>query len=352
MEKQGVDALLISQPENRFYLSGFTGSAGYLMLTTRETILAVDFRYVEQAKRESPGFNLFEIKGRMTEWMQQLLDEIEVQNIGFESDHITFYLYHELSNILSKVRPDIQLVPLNGVVDKLRAVKDETEIDLIQRAAMIADLAFDNVTAGLTPGITEKELAWRLEKTMRETGSQGMPFDVIVAAGTNSALPHAKPSDRVIKTGEPIVIDMGAVYGGYSSDLTRTICLGEPDATFQKIYGIVLRAQQKAIDGIVAGMDGFDADNIARNVIFQAGYNEKFGHSLGHGVGLLTHDPSPRLSPQASKEPLLNGMVFSIEPGIYLPEWGGVRIEDLVTLQNDKIKLLSRARKMNLDTVS
>ncbi len=180
---------------------------------------------------------------------------------------------------------------------------------------------------------------------MRENGSQSMPFEIIVGAGPNGALPHAQPSDHPISKGEPIVIDMGARFGGYGSDLTRTICLGKPDDTFKKIYGVVQKAQEAAITGIQTGMPAMQADSLARDIIKEAGYNDMFGHGLGHGVGLATHDPAPRLSP-LSNDVLADGMVFSIEPGIYLPEWGGVRIEDLTMLENGRVKLLSHAKKM------
>jgi Xaa-Pro aminopeptidase len=195
--------------------------------------------------------------------------------------------------------------------------------------------------------MTEKEIAWALEKHMRENSSGSVPFEIIVGAGPNGALPHAQPSDRPVAAHEPIVIDMGADFNGYSSDLTRTICISKPDAMFVKIYSIVQRAQQAAIDGIIAGISGIEADAFARNIIKDAGYGEMFGHGLGHGVGLATHDPAPRLS-YLSNDVIANGMVFSIEPGIYLPEWGGVRIEDLAMLENGKVKLLSHARKMTL----
>ncbi len=341
-----VDGMLISQSENRYYLSGCSGFDGYLLITAEETILATDFRFVEQVKRESPGFTLFEIKGRMATWFSDLVASLNIRSLGFESADITFSFHTELTGILKNTKPALALVPLTGVVEKLRAVKEPGEIAFIQKAAEISDKAIETVTANLKPGVTEMEVAWHLEKTMREMGSQSMPFEVIVGAGPNGALPHAKPSGYRIQTGEPIVIDLGARYQGYSSDLTRTVCIGQPDALFSKIYGIVLQAQQNAIQHTVAGMNGVEADLLARKIIIEAGYDNNFGHGLGHGVGLATHDPAPRLSPLAPNDPLVNGMVFSIEPGIYLPEWGGVRIEDLVTLENGKIKLLSHAKKM------
>ena len=191
--------------------------------------------------------------------------------------------------------------------------------------------------------MTEKELAWEIEKFLRENGSQTLPFDIIVASGPNSALPHAKPSQRQINSGEPVVIDMGARVEGYSSDLSRTICLGAPDDTFKRVYDTVLVAQLAAIAIIKEDMSGAEADSLARTIIEEAGYGEAFGHSLGHGVGLAEHE-QPRLG-QNSTELLTSGMVFSIEPGIYLPGWGGVRIEDLAVMEKGKIRLLSKARK-------
>ncbi|MDD5287558.1 MAG: Xaa-Pro peptidase family protein [Dehalococcoidales bacterium] len=344
LNKKAIDGILISQPENRFYLSGFDGSDGYLLITSKDSILATDFRYIEQVKRQSPDYTLFQIKGKLSEWLPSLMGGLQIYKLGFEST-TSFTQYTQFSEIIAGQKLRLELSPVENVVEGLRAIKEPEEIDCIRRAAEISDRAFEYVTARLKPGMTEKEVAWTLEKHMRENGSQSMPFEVIVGAGINGALPHAQPSDRPIAEGEPIVIDMGAKFGGYSSDLTRTICLGKPDATFIKIYGIVQRAQETAINGIQAGMPALKADSLSRDIIKEAGYNEMFGHGLGHGVGLSVHDPAPRLSPLSS-DVMANGMVFSIEPGIYLPEWGGVRIEDLAILENGRVKLLSKAKKM------
>lgn len=347
--KNEVDAIFISQPGNRYYLSGFDGSTGYLLITAKDAILATDFRYYEQVKQQAPLFTLFEVKGRTDEWFPRLLEGHNMHRMGFESPNVTFAFYKELTDIVNKKTLDLQLIPLENIVEKLRGVKEPEEIEYIQRAATLGDIAFDSVTTRLKPGITELQLAWELEKTMREAGSQSMPFGIIIASGPNAALPHHQPCDRPIGRGEPVVIDMGAKFNNYGSDLTRTICLGKPDDTFRKIYDIVLRAQEAAINGIQAGMNGIQADDLARSIINKAGYGDMFGHGLGHGVGLATHDPAPRLSPLASTEALTDGMIFSIEPGIYLPEWGGVRIEDLAMMENGKVKLLSHARKWHED---
>ena len=345
--KNKVDAILVSEPKNRFYLSGFNGSDGYLLIAAKEIIIATDFRYIEQVKRQSPDYTLFQIIGKMSDWFPKLISGLSIHRLGFESGFITFGQYSQISEIISNQKLTLELVPLENVVENLRAIKEPEEIANIRKAAEIGDRAFEYVTDRLKIGMTEKEIAWSLEKYMREAGSQSIPFEIIVGAGTNSALPHAQPYDRPITSQEPIVIDMGADFGGYSSDLTRTICLGKPDAAFVKIYGIVQKAQEAAINGIREGMSGIQADSFARDIIKEAGYNDMFGHGLGHGVGLATHDPAPRLS-YLSNDVMANGMVFSIEPGIYLPEWGGVRIEDLAMLENGRVKLLSQAKKMKV----
>jgi len=191
--------------------------------------------------------------------------------------------------------------------------------------------------------MSEKEVAWEIEKFLREKGSEPIPFDIIVASGSNSALPHAKPSPRTIHSGEPVVIDIGARCGGYCSDLSRTICLGTADDTFNKVYDTVVEAQLTAMAAIREGMSGGEIDNLARMVIKQAGYGEAFGHGLGHGIGLAPHE-LPRLGLN-SLDHLADGMVFTIEPGIYLVGWGGVRIEDIVVMEGGKIRVISKARK-------
>jgi Xaa-Pro aminopeptidase len=222
-------------------------------------------------------------------------------------------------------------------------VKDAGEIELIKQAVDITDRAFEYIDNSIKPGMTELEVAWELEKFQRENGSQSMPFEVIVASGPNSALPHAKPTEKEIISGESIVIDMGARVGHYCSDFTRTLCIGEPDDTYKKVYDTVLGAQLAAIALIKGGISGKEADGYARTVIEEAGYGDLFGHSLGHGTGLAAHE-NPRVGPN-SDDILSDGMVFSVEPGIYIPGWGGVRIEDLAVIENGAINILSKGRK-------
>ncbi|MBN1643332.1 MAG: aminopeptidase P family protein, partial [Dehalococcoidales bacterium] len=265
LKANNVDGILISQPENRFYLSGFNGSAGYLFITDGNPVIATDFRYIEQVKRQSPDYTLFRISGKISEWFPELVSSHDIRRLGFESGTVTFALYQQLSEIISTQETPIELIPLTGIVENLRAIKEPEEIALIQKAAEIGDRAFEYVTDRLKTGTTEKKIAWELEKYMKENGSQSLPFEVIVGAGPNGAMSHAQPSDRPITNNEPIVIDMGASFGGYNSDLTRTICLGKPDDTFRKIYGIVKKAQETAISGIRPDMSAVEADSLARN---------------------------------------------------------------------------------------
>ena len=279
----------------------------------------------------------------MGDWFPRLVAELDMKRLGFEAEHIAFAMHRQLSDILNKGKSQLKLIPVDGMVESLRAIKEPEEIELITKAAEITDAAIEYIQDKIHIGMTEREAAWEIEKFMREKGSETIPFDIIVASGVNSALPHAKPSARAIHSGEPVIIDIGARVGGYSSDLSRTICLGTPDDTFNKIYDTVLGAQLAAMAIIREGMTGGEADELARMVIEQAGYGEAFGHGLGHGVGLAPHEP-PRLGPNSS-ECLADSMVFTIEPGIYLVGWGGVRLEDLVVMEKGKVREISKAKK-------
>ena len=342
VEKE-LDGILVSQPENRYYLSGFDGSAGFLLITPKDTILATDFRYIEQAKRQAPDYEIFRTTGDIADWFPKLVAGLNLRRLGFEAGHITFTMYRRLTEALNKAQSQPGLVPTDGLVESLRAIKEPEEIELITQAIAITEEAFNYIQGEISIGMSEKEVAWEIEKFLREKGSQTIPFDIMVASGPNSALPHAKPSPRTIQSGEPVIIDIGARVGGYSSDLSRTICLGTPDNTFNKVYDTVLGAQLTAMAIIKEGMTGEEADSLSRVVIEQVGYGEAFGHGLGHGIGLAPHEP-PRLGPN-SPENLVDGMVFTIEPGIYLTGWGGVRIEDVVIMEGGKLRAITKAKK-------
>lgn len=343
LTEKGLDGIFISQPQNRYYLSGFNGSAGYLLITQKEAVLATDFRYIEQVKQQAPDYRLFQITGALGGWFPKLIDGLGLSKLGFEAADVTFNLYKAVSESIGKNQLALQLMPTDSLIEGIRAVKDAEEIELVTKAVKITDAAFEHIQAVIRPGVTELEVGWELEKFQRERGSQALPFDVIVASGPNAALPHHKPDTRQIKAGEPIVIDMGARVEGYCSDFTRTLCIGKPDGTFKKVYDTVLGAQLTAIALIKEGVSGAEADGYARAVITEGGYGELFGHSLGHGVGLAEHE-LPRLSPN-SADTLTSGMVFSIEPGIYVPGWGGVRIEDLAVIRDGKLEILSKGKK-------
>jgi Xaa-Pro aminopeptidase len=342
--EQEVDGLLVSQGRNRRYLSGFTGSAGYLLITPKERILATDFRYLEQAAIQAPDYRIFKLYGDVADWFPRLADGLGLKRLGFEAGDVSFSFYRKLTEALAKSGEAPRLVPLEGLVESLRMVKEPEEMALIERAVAISDAAFEHAMSLIRPGMTELALAWEIEKSMREQNSEPLPFAPIVTSADMAALPHARPLAREFRPGVPIVIDIGARVEGYGSDLTRTICLGKPDEQFARVYDTVLGAQLTAIALIKEGMTGEEADRLARTVIEEAGFGEAFGHSLGHGVGLAPHE-APRLGPR-STDKLENGMVFSVEPGIYLSGWGGVRIEDLAVMENGKLRVMSKARKV------
>ena len=338
-----LDAFLISQPENLRYLSGFTGSSGWLLISEKNTILATDFRYVEQAKVESPDCEIVQIKRELSDWLPGLVSDLRWHKLGFEANFISYNTYHKLSEAIKTRQVNLELVPTTGIVEQLRSIKEPEELGFITKAAALVDTAFEQAKAVIRPGITEKEAAWEIEKFLRQEGSEGIPFEIIVASGTNSALPHAQPTGKTIRSAEPVLIDMGARISGYCSDLSRTLLLGDTDKILWEIHDIVLKAQTTAIERVESGMAASEADRLARSIVEEAGYGDAFGHGLGHGVGLAVHE-LPTLGPNSS-DSLTDGMVFTIEPGIYLAGQGGVRIEDMVVLENGKARVLTKAKK-------
>ena len=262
MAAEKLAALWVSQPDNLYYLTGCDGLEGYLLVSAGEAIIATDFRYLEQATRQAPEFRLSHIKGKMADWLPALLAGLDLSNLGFEGNHLSFTAYQQMAQILKKAEKPVDLVETQGLVDDLRMIKDQAEIENFLQAIHITEAALAQVRKIGRAGMTEKALSWEIEKFMRENHSQPVPFELIVAAGPNSALPHAKSTDYVIQSGEPIVVDIGAKYHYYGSDLTRTFCLGKPDTQFQKVYQTVLTAQQTAIAGIRVGMTGAEADAV------------------------------------------------------------------------------------------
>ncbi len=344
LAEQELDALLIAQPQNLRYLSGFSGSGGVLLLTAELAILATGFVYLEQAKEEAPAFEVVKIEETFAKLLPELVPRVEGRRLGFESAHLTVAQHCKWLEALEEAGEDRELLPTEGLVEKLRAVKDAHELAAIRQAVALADAAFAHIVDFIKVGMTEKEVAWELEVFLRTQGAEKVAFDLIVGAGPNGAKPHASATEQRIKAGQPIVIDLGALLDGYNSDLTRTLCLGRADERFWEVYDLVLRAQTAAEAGIKAGLGGKEADQIARQIIEEAGY--ELGHSLGHGVGLAVHE-SPRLS-RFSEDTLQAGMVVTVEPGIYLPDWGGVRLEDMVVVGEEGVEILSQASKAPL----
>jgi Xaa-Pro aminopeptidase len=348
LDEAGLPALLVSAPANRRYLSGFTGSYGWLLVAPEAALLFTDSRYTLRAAAEAPSYRVSELAnpGRpLAAALAEVARELDLPRVAFEAAHTSVADHANLAGALGDA---LALLPCQGVVEGLRQLKDAAELAVLRRAVAITDAAITAVTPRLRPEQTEREAAWMLELAMREGGADEPGFPIIVAAGPNADMPHYHPGDEPLGEGRPIVIDMGARLDGYHADLTRTILLGTPDDQFWAIYDIVLEAQRRALAGLRPGALSSDVDALAREHIAAAGYGANFGHGLGHGVGLNIHEGPQlrRASPEAPGAPLQAGMVTSIEPGIYLPGWGGIRIEDLVLVTADGHEVLSMAPKL------
>lgn len=339
-----VDALLVAGPENRRYLSGFTAGdpdAGVLLVTQERALLLTDFRYQLWAVQEAPHFEVIVYKESPSATLVDLLRDQPVRRLGFEAAYLTYRQYQRLTQAVAEAGLKVDWQPLEGLAEALREVKTATELAAIRRALELSEAVLQDIARGLTPGLTERQVAWEIEKRLREAGAQGLAFPAIVAAGPNSAMPHHQPGDYPLKAGEPIIIDMGAQLNGYCADITRTYILGPADDQFRKIYRLVRQAQEQAEKGLKAGMDSLAGDALARQVIAAAGYGDAFGHSLGHGVGLAVHE-APNLSPFKERNTILQAdSVVTVEPGIYLTGWGGVRLENMALLKEDGAEVLN-----------
>jgi Xaa-Pro aminopeptidase len=339
-----IDALLVSGSENRRYLSGFTAEepdCGMLLINASAAWLLTDFRYQSWAQQEVRDIEVLIYKVDLGETLGELLKSLQVRRLGFEAANLTYRQYQRLTQAVAAAGVTVAWEPLDGLVEGLRQRKTEAELAIIRRALNLTETVMRQVAGELTPGLTEGQVAWEIEKRLREGGAEALAFPPIVAAGPNSAQPHHHPGDYPLKIGEPIIIDMGARLDGYCADLTRTFILGPADEHFRKIYSLVRQAQVRAERELKAGMDSLAGDALAREVIAAGGYGEAFGHSLGHGVGLAVHE-APSLSPiEARRSVLPAGCVLTVEPGIYLTGWGGVRLEDMVVLQAEGAEVLN-----------
>ena len=339
IKKNGLDAVLLTSCENVYYASGFvsgiTGdSDARLLITKDEAHILTDSRYTTYAKSECPDFTLIEVNCTSAERMSKLISELGVRKVGFENQRISFASF---SSYFAKL--GAELVPLNNAIEDMRIIKSEEEIANIKRACDIATEALKMTLPAIKTGVSEIKIAALLEYNMRCLGAERTSFSTIVVSGERSAMPHGIPSDKLICDGDPVTIDFGAVYNGYCSDMTRTFFVGTPSDKMVNIYETVLEAQLKAIDSYKSGMECISLDGVARKHIAFCGYGQYFGHSLGHGVGIEIHE-APAVSPK-SKARLKPGMVFSIEPGIYVEGLGGVRIEDLVCEKDGKLMILT-----------
>ncbi len=333
LREEHLDALVILKPENRRYLTGFTGSAGIVLLLPERGHLLVDFRYVEQAALEAPEYPAVRVVN-LVDGLAGVLRDLGVRRVGFEADTVTVAQLKRLQELATEG----EFVPLEAV-DRVRWRKDPGEVAHLRRAAAIADAAFQKILADVRPGAVERDLALELEYRMRKEGAEGVAFETIVASGPRSALPHGRAADRRLAGGDFVTFDFGALVDGYHSDCTRTVVVGRASAEQREIYHLVQEAQEAAVMGLRVGLTGKEADALARDRIAAAGHGDHFGHGLGHGVGLAIHE-GPTLSPR--EEAVLEAdVVVTVEPGIYVPGWGGVRIEDLIVLREAGAEVLT-----------
>ncbi|MBO8128491.1 MAG: aminopeptidase P family protein [Peptococcaceae bacterium] len=346
MVQKDLPAFLVSSSSNRRYLSGFTGTAGSLLISLEKAFLLTDFRYVEQARAQCPGWEIVRVDKDFYESLATILGDYQIDKLGFEVDYITFHQYQQMREAFKGV----SLEPLKGLVEELRVVKDEEEIAAIARAVRLIDKTFEYVMNHIRPGRIEREVVLELEFFARRAGATGMSFETILASGERAALPHGVASGKVINKGDLVVLDCGAVLDGYCSDFTRSLVAGAAPAPWQQeIYNIVLEAQEIGLETLRAGVKGSEVDSAVRNYIAKYGYEEYFGHSTGHGLGIDVHE-EPRLS-AVSDRVLEEGMVVTVEPGIYLPGKGGVRIEDVAVVRKNGCEILTKSPKKELITL-
>ena len=338
---KNADAVLITSDINRRYFTGMKSSAGFVIAFPEKAYLIIDFRYIEKAKKTARNCEVIE-QNVIVEQITELMRKHKAKKLAIESMDLTI---HRLEIFKSKM-PEIEFITtdeLSNAIYDIRSVKTEDEIEKIQKAQKIAEKAFENILGFICPGVTEREIALRLDSFMLENGAEALSFETIALAGTNTSMPHGVPSDNKVQSGDFVLMDFGAVYEGYHSDMTRTVCVGQPNDKMKKVYNIVLEAQMKALETVKSGIIGSDLDKIARDYIENNGYGDTFGHSLGHGVGMEIHEyPNASSKSKTVFEP---NMVVTIEPGIYIPEEFGVRIEDFVVVTEKSCLNLTKCPK-------
>ncbi|MFH0771555.1 MAG: Xaa-Pro peptidase family protein [Candidatus Omnitrophota bacterium] len=335
LSKDGLDSILITSAANVRYLSGFSGGAACLFISKGKRFFITDSRYELQAKKDTAGFDIIILKRSLPDSIADLVKDLGIKIVGFEPDSLTYSRYERISKGFGQSA----LRPFAGAVEELRERKDSMEIQLVRKSVSILKSAVDYFKSILKPGITENELAARTEYFIRHSGGEGASFDIIVASGGNSAFPHAKPQGRAVKANDMVLLDLGVNYRGYNSDLTRVFFLGKITSKRKKIYDIVKQAQKRAIELIAGGTKIFEIDAAARDFIRQEGFGGCFNHALGHGIGLEIHE-NPSLS-GSNQAILKQGMIFTVEPAIYLPGWGGIRIEDMILVKKKGYEVLT-----------
>lgn len=338
----GIDGMLVTNGQNRRYLTNFTGTYGVVLISHDQAKLLTDFRYTAQAAAQATDFEIVFLPAKESVFSEvaRLAEEMGITKLGFEEDNLTYSLHRKYGEAAKT-----EMVPTTGVIESLRMIKTAEEQAKIQTAANIADAAFTHILTFLRPGITELDVSNELEMFMRKQGAAGSAFDTIIASGHRSALPHGVASNKQIESGDMVTMDFGALYQGYRSDITRTVAVGQPSATLKEIYDIVLEARNRTVAGIRPGITGKEADALARDYITEKGYGERFGHGMGHGVGLDIHE-EPFMSTRCFMI-IQPGMVLTVEPGIYIPDVGGVRIEDdLVVTENGNDVLTNSLRDL------
>ena len=347
-DSAGIDAIWIFNPDNRRYFSDFKAedliwgeTSGSLFISRTNSILLTDSRYETEAKEQAGEYEISVYREDVIAGLLSIAEREHIRKLGFEENNISWGLYHKLFRGISEAAKSIELIPAEGIAEKMRIIKDADEIHIMEKSADAVSFIIDTVIGELKPGVSELEIARRTRFLAEEAGAERLAFPSIVASGPNAALPHASPAGRLIMKGDPVTIDIGIKLEGYCSDITRTVFIGEPSVELKNIYNVVRKAQLAGIAAVLPDVESSYPDMIAREIIKDSGYGSYFGHGLGHGVGIAVHE-APRLAPKQTTM-LKEGMVVTVEPGIYIPGLGGVRLEETIVVEKDRPRVLTKS---------